>query len=167
MPSYELPERVERFEPKIGTDERGEVWSQIKAEPDGEWVRYSDYESAEMARATERIGREEAETQRDQVRQEVLEEVEAIFACQPERVFTGREAAQFGKRELGKFLATLDPSGEQGEEGDWPSEIRLGREPSGRFVFPSDLFRCPPGEAKTRRYVPATDTSKEEQSDGE
>jgi hypothetical protein len=33
---------VERFTPKVGTDSQGEVWHQIKPDPEGEWVRHAD-----------------------------------------------------------------------------------------------------------------------------
>lgn len=63
---------------------------------------------------------------------------------------------------------TLDPSGEQGEErvdDDWPLEVTLMRESPGRRPLLDANGPFPVGfskRAESRRYVPATDTSKEE-----
>lgn len=48
---------MERFTPKVGTNEVGEVWHQIQADPGGEWVRYTDHLS-DKREALEKIADE-------------------------------------------------------------------------------------------------------------
>lgn len=62
-----VAEPVERF--------MGPISSALQPEADGQWVRYEDFESAELAFAAERIGRDEAEAQRDSLRAKVEAEV--------------------------------------------------------------------------------------------
>lgn len=108
---------------------------QLVPDPKGEYGRYSDYlellgllrkREAELGEEEER--KEEAEAQRDQARQEVLEEVreyaekrrddcnEGALRLNPSTQL-GREhsaeAHAFGS--VVNFLATLDPSGEMSE----------------------------------------------------
>jgi hypothetical protein len=125
-----MAEGVERF------SENPKCSHTMPRSPTGRWVGYSDYEKLEAEAQIEREGRQRAEgerdrleAQRDQARQEVLEEVrkyaekrrddcnEGALRLNPSTQL-GREhsaeARAFGS--VVNFLATLDPSGEQGEE---------------------------------------------------
>jgi hypothetical protein len=62
-----MPEQVQRFTPKMGTDDQGEVWGQVKADPNGAWVRLSDYEKLEADRERVRHQRKVVAGQRDEV----------------------------------------------------------------------------------------------------
>jgi hypothetical protein len=94
-----MAERVERFTPIVESTARGTKEARVLRTSDGGYVRYSDYEKLEAQRdkrgheltmldyerAKEMDRAEKAEAQRDQARQEVLEEVAAEFDREAEK----------------------------------------------------------------------------------
>lgn len=83
---------------------------------------------------------------------------------EPLNVLVAAENLHLAADLLAAQLRQSDPSGEQGEESDWPA-VTLIR-PKDRLVEPfspsADFDASDPGW-ETRRYVPATDPSKEEE----
>jgi hypothetical protein len=73
-------------------------------EPERSWAELPESVREEWRGDSRSVLQAAAPAIRKQEQEQVLSEVEAIFACQPERVFTGREAASFGKRELAAFF---------------------------------------------------------------
>lgn len=135
-----MAERVERFEPFVVSRKRGDP--RMRLTPIGSMVRYSDYEKLEAE--VERVRRHEQETaevavqrikalevQRDQTRQEVLEEVrglveeqlrhatEALANQLPQSVGrAGAAGRKSGFEHLLFLLAAVDPSGGEKASGD-------------------------------------------------
>lgn len=118
-----MAEGVKRFE--VGSSTLSGGWMREAA--DGNWVRYPDYEKLEAEQkddkattglAVDRAKR--AEAQRDQARQEVLEEVregllddEALRPLASALTSQNFPALDDARRLVEAALATLDPSGEE------------------------------------------------------
>lgn len=120
---------------------------------------YYDALSAALARI------DELEAQTDQARNQERQRIQEALLSEAfldSAVYKNRELLE---RAIRAKLDTLDPSGEQGEE--WPKSITLGRmqapgdlKPGPHILLDGDT---PPTENwEICRYVPATDTSKED-----